>query len=379
MAEKRQSTRRDFLKGKAAADRVVDLADQAWQSSDSGTGPVAEAIAERPAADGPAYLVEIARRAMACQFQILLNAGQYPQGTEAAMAALDLIEELEDQLSVYREHSELSYLNHHAADEPMEVEAGLFHLLEQALEIYRDTGGAFDITASPLSRAWGFFRRAGKVPSQSELDEARSRVGSQHVRLDARRQTVAFGKPGMELSLNSIGKGYAVDRAGALLQASGVNDFLLHGGQSSVLAAGSRGAQPGTGWTIGLRHPLRPTLRLAEFQLEDCALATSGSGTQFFHHRGKRYGHLLDPRTGQPASGVYSATAVAPSAALADALATAMYVMGPELAREYCGHHKGIFAILVVPGGRSGTIKLHSAGSKNVAWRKLDGEGASFA
>ena len=190
----------------------------------------------------------------------------------------------------------------------MPVEPRLFAILQLAQQLYRDTDGALDITSGPLSEMWGFSRRQGRLPSDVEIAAALERVGMDDVVLDAANQTVAFRRPGVTLHLNSIGKGYALDRMAELLDADGVGHYLLHGGRSSVLARGDCPGGGRPGWTIGVPHPLRPADRLAELYLVDQALGTSGSGTQFFQHGGRRYGHLLDPRTGWPATGVYSAT-----------------------------------------------------------------------
>ena len=163
-----------------------------------------------------------------------------------------------------------------------------------------------------------------------------------------------FLQAGIEINLGSIGKGYALDRAGELLAECGVDDYLLHGGNSSVLARGAH-AELGAdgGWSVGVRDPLHPARRLGQLRVRDRALATSGSGTQFFVHHGKRYGHMLDPRTGQPAEGVLSATVLAPTAAEADALSTAFYVMGPEQTAAYCDQHPEIAALMFCPGTRA--------------------------
>jgi thiamine biosynthesis lipoprotein len=129
--------------------------------------------------------------------------------------------------------------------------------------------------------------------------------------------------------------------------------------------------EPGGGWIIGLRHPLRPAERLAEFVLRDQALSTSGSGTQFFIRRGRRYGHILDPRTGRPAEGLYSATVVAPTAAEADALSTAFYVMGPAAVSEYCVNQPNIGALLIIPGPREGDVRLLHFGLNEDQWRQV--------
>lgn len=367
----RRSTRRDFLKGRAAADRLLDLT-----NGPDAVEPEAQPPASRPPAfvvrETRNYLLHFSRRAMACEFEIYLDAAQYAEGAEAAVAALDRIDELEDQLSVYRDHSEISQLNQTAWREPVTVEPGLFSLLEQALEIFRATGGAYDITSGPLSKVWGFFRRAGRMPHEEEIAQALSHIGSQYVELDRAERTVRFLREGLEVNVNSIGKGYALDRAAEVLEDAGVGDFLFHGGQSSVLARGTHRDMPEQGWSVGLRHPLRPDRRIAQFFLRDQALGTSGSGTQFFQHQGKRYGHLLDPRSGKPAEGVYSATVIASTAAQADALATAFYVLGPEAALQFCQARPDLALLMVCPGERSGTIALHQHGLSEANFELLE-------
>lgn len=356
-----QSSRRDFLQGRAAVRAVEALADQIAPGEPDAALP--------PPGQAETYLVHLSRRAMACEFQCYLNAGQYPQGTEAALAGLDLVDALEDQLTVYRPHSEISRINAEAATAAVEVEPRLFQLLAQAAEIQRQTDGAFDITAGPLSELWGFTRRGGKVPDAASLAAARERVGTRWLVLDSSRHSVAFSRPGVQINLGAIGKGYALDRVAELLAAAGVGDFLLHGGHSSVLARGNHGGLPaGTGWLVGVRHPWRPERRLGELKVLDQALATSGSGTQFFEHGGRRYGHILDPRSGWPAEGVLSSTVLAPTAALADALSTAFYVLGPAAAADYTAAHPEVGSLLVTAGDRVGSVKVHTSGIAPDKW-----------
>jgi thiamine biosynthesis lipoprotein len=336
-----------------------------------------------------AFLVSVRRRAMACEFEVQLAASRDDDSMEHVFAALDLVETLESQMTVYRDDSEVIRINCEAAKRPVPVESRLFAIFQLAERLHAETHGAIDITSGPLSEAWGFSRRDGRLPSDAVIASALERVGMKHVVLDVRQQTVAFRRPGMNVNFNCIGKGYALDRMAELLASNLVDDYLLHGGKSSVLA---RGNQPGRrtageppagsrrapdsenshgGWIIGLRHPLRPTQRLAEFVLRDQALSTSGSGTQFFIRRGRRYGHILDPRTGRPAEGLYSATVVASTAAEADALSTAFYVMGPAAVSEYCLEHPGIGALLVIPGPREGDVRLLHFGLNDDQWRQV--------
>ena len=358
-----RSTRRQFLQGRSAADAVVDLI--------VGDDP---SDAPRQAAPG-AYLLRLARKAMACQFEFFFNAGQYPRANEFGLVALDLVDQLENQLSVFREESEVSRLNRHASDGPISVEGQLFELLEMSVELFRQTGGAFDVTAGPLSRVWGFVERAGAVPDKAKPRGARERVGSDALRLDRHSSTVQFLKPGVEINLGSIGKGYALDRCAALLVSAGIGDFLLHGGNSSVLARGAYGAREGAdGWMVGVRDPLRPRRRVGQLVVRDRALATSGTGVQYFMHDVRRYGHILDPRTGLPAEGVLSATVLAPSAAEADALATAFYVMGPDGVATYCADNPDIAAIIACPGTRGGSVEILRFGLNDEDWIEDDSE-----
>lgn len=365
----RKSSRRDFLKGKAAARAVADLARKAGPDDRPDLWPTE--------ATDQSCLIRVGREAMACRFEVLLVAGQYEGGTAASLEALDLVESLERQMTVFRQDSEISRLNRDCADGPVEVEPRLFELLELAIDLSEETDGAFDVTSAPLWRAWGFGQRAGRVPSDEELAQARQNVGSHLLELDSERRTLRFRHRGVELNLGGIGKGYALDRAAEILAAAGINDFLMHGGQSAILGRGStvttgggtcmmpvaRGRDAGTvGWVVGVRHPTQRNSRLAELRLRDRALGTSGSATQYFRHKGRRYGHILDPRTGQPAEGVLSVTVVAPTAAVADALSTAFYVVGPDGALEYCRSRPEIAAVLVVPARRGSGIEVRSIG-----------------
>ncbi len=312
------------------------------------------------------YLVHLARKAMAGEFEICLPVAIAGEATAAALEALDLIQSLERQLSFFKPDSDISEINRHAADAAVEVEPRLFKLLQGAMQLGRDSGGAYDLTATPLWEAWGFARRAGVIPSPEQLAEARSLVGGQWVELDEARKTVRFLRRGVRLNLGSIGKGYAVDRAVEHLLAAGVSDFLVHGGYSSVAARGSAAALSRP-WKIGVKDPLRDERRLGQIELHDRALGTSGAQFQSFRHRGRRYGHILDPRSGWPADGVLSVTVLAPTATEADALSTAFSVMGPEAAVSYCEKHPSIAAMVFASatGGAPGTPgrwELHHRG-----------------
>lgn len=306
------------------------------------------------------HTLVVGRDAMACRFEVCLNAGETADGTALAVEALDIVDEIEGALSVYRDSSELTRLNATAAGGWQAVSEDVFGLLVRARELHDLTDGAFDVASGALVRAWGFLERAGRVPDAATLAAARERSGMRLVELDPDGRRVRFARPGVELNPGAIGKGWAVDRAVDRLATAGVRSALVHGGQSSVRARGVHGPDlPGRrGWPVGLRDPLRPGRRLATIALADRALGTSGSGTQFFVDRGRRLGHILDPRTGRPAAGVVSATVLAPTAADADALATALYVLGPAGLDRIAPAGGDVGALLVVPAASPGAVRL---------------------
>ena len=322
--------RREFLHPRRLADiagPVLGIADELEEQTPSTSAPV---------------MLRFARRAMATTFEVILPFDT-PAAHEFAETALDEIDRLEAQLTVYRDTSEVSRLNATASRQPVRVEANLFELLAVAERIHRDTEGAFDISVGAMIKTWGFFRRAGRVPTQEECVAVRERIGMAHVLLDPQRQTVAYVRPGLEINLGSIGKGYALDRAAQLANA---RNILIHGGHSSILALGDE-AQVSRGWTVGLTDPERPQCRRALVHLRNRAMATSAITYQHIEHEGKKLGHLLDPRTAWPAEGMLSATVTAPTAAEADALATAFFILGVEKARIYCESHSDIGAVLI--------------------------------
>lgn len=350
---KSTSHRREFLKGRAAQ--------KALQNQISATPSTGS---PNPSANSNTYLLHITRKAMACDFQVFLNAGEHDHATEATVEALDLVEEIEDILSIYRSHSSASQLNQLGARQPVMVHPTLYQLLQQSKELWKATNGAFDITSSTLSKLWGFYQKDHRVPSQNEIESTLQQIGSQHLVLH-NDGSVTFDCPELQINLGSIGKGYALDRCHQHFVAHNISNYLIHGGLSSVLARGQRinQSQANLGWQIGLRHPLVPEQYLAHLWLDSVAAGTSGDANQFFYHQGKRFGHVLDPRTGYPVEKVLSATALCNTAAEADALATAFYVMGPTATAEYCQDNECGF-LIVEQGKLNRSTIIHAKGLK---------------
>lgn len=283
---------------------------------------------------------------MACDFQIRIldsHRNYIPKVQEA----FDLVDNLEAQLSAYRPSSEVSRINAAADCNPFPVEPQLLQLLNQAKQLSIETDGAFDITGAPYGRAWGFFDRQGRIPDHDEIAAIKSITGSRLLDIDLEMGTLHFRRSGVEINLGSIGKGYALDRAADLLRGNGIRDALLHAGFSTIMAVGDAPNSPSMGWSVGIQHPLNPDQNFAILQLVDSALATSGSGEQGFVVDEKRFGHIIDPRTGYPARDRLLSSAVAPTGALADALSTAFFVMDTEEIQTYCDSHPGVGALVV--------------------------------
>ncbi len=283
--------------------------------------------------------------AMGTVFEILVYGKDKLNLSAAARQALRQIVELDNQLSRWKSGSDICWINDHAAKKPVRVEPGLFELLRRSREIWSETKGAFDITVAPLVKAWGFYKKEGRLPSEETMKSAIETVGMNHVHLDEEASTIFFDRPGIEIDLGGIGKGYAVDRAVEFLETYKVTAALVNSGASTLYAIGSPPGQEG--WHIGIREPDDENNAIAAVELRDCSVSTSGAPEKVFEIEGKKYSHILDPRTGFPAKGMVSATAVAPSATDTDALATSFYILGVDWTAAYCNNRKEIKAILI--------------------------------
>ncbi len=321
----RSKTRRDFLKPtRSDDDHCVDPAGV----------PVG------------GHTVRVATRAMACEFSVIMNPGSHDHVSTVG-DVLEMVHEIEGWLSVYKPNSEISHINRLAATEPVRLRPDLYELLKTARQLHQQTNGAFDIAAGAQIQLWRDCRAEQRIPTAEELDTVLSRSGSHHLDLDDEASTVAFDTNGLQLDPGAIGKGFALDEAAAWLRKTedGPQSFLVHGGHSSLVARGQDFGK--TGGPVGMGNPLFTKKRLGTVLLRDQAMSTSGSNIQFFRHEGRRYGHILDPRTATPVEGMLSVTVLADSAATADALSTAFFVLGVETARIVCDNLSNVGAILV--------------------------------
>jgi len=306
--------------------------------------------------------VTLARHAMATRFELVLH-GEDPVALRAAgEEALAEVERIEDQLSLYRNTSEIAHLNARASREPVLVSPSLFQLLERAGRLSAETAGAFDITVAPLVRCWGFMGGTGQMPSREAVESARARVGMNLLQLDASNYTVRFARDGVMLDLGAIGKGYAIERAAEILREDGVTSAILHGGTSTVHAIGH--PPDGDAWKVALeRPPEDPTVPpplLATVLLKDESLSVSAVWGRSFQSADKTYGHVIDPRTGQPVDGALLSAVVLPSATETDALSTALLTLGGNGLHRIAGLRAGGRCLVVSREGKE--IKVASAG-----------------
>lgn len=292
-------------------------------------------------------LIHIKRRAMATEFGI-----SFPLGTNNAVfmgeRCLDLIHQLENQLSAYIPNSEIVTLNKNAFKNPVSVEPQLFQLLSKAKKLSIETNRGFDITSGKLIKMWGFFKGPKRVPTEEEIKEILPLFDSDSLILDKSKNSVFFNKPQIDINLGAIGKGYSLDQVKNLLvNKFGVSSFIISGGRSSILCGDLTDADS-KGWPIAINHPLRKDIAIAKVFIKNQALGISAATYNNFEVNGIKYGHVLNPSTGYPANGVATCVVAANDATTADALSTAFYVLGKNAAIEYCQTHKDV-GILILP------------------------------
>jgi FAD:protein FMN transferase len=269
------------------------------------------------------------------------------QARAAIASALAEIRRIDDLVSTHKPGSVISLVNRDGTDRMVPVGREIFDLLRVAEAISAASGGAFDVTVWPLSHLWDF-DSGGMIPSPAELGKNLPAVGYSRLIFNESDSSVGFSGSGMGLDLGAIAKGWAVDCAIGKLEASGIRDAIVDaGGDLRIL-----GSRPGKGfWRIGVQHPRDPGTLLATFELRDTAIVTSGDYERFFIVSGERYHHILDPATGQPARGCRSVTVLAPSAAEADACATAAFVLGPDKGIAFLQDRPGVRGFIVDAGG----------------------------
>jgi len=272
----------------------------------------------------------------------------------AAHAAIQLVDSL---MSNWTTTSEVARINRVADSVTTHVQPLVADVIARSLRVWHGSDHTFDITIEPLVRAWGFIGGPRRVPTDQEARAAWALVGAGDVAFDSAAGTIHFARRGMRIDLGGIAKGYAVDRAMDVLRARGVKAAIVDASGNMM----SLGTPPGSEhWRIGLRDPRDRVPYFARLWLDGDAISTSANYEQFVTKDGKRYGHIMDPRTGQPASGLLAVTLVAPDATTSDAWDTPLYILGLEAAKAKLVARTDIAAVLIQPGEGRDTVWVES-------------------
>ena len=267
-----------------------------------------------------------------------LNAGKY---FKTAIAEITRIENL---ISFWDSTSETSKINRNAGINPAKVSKELYNLIEKSIVISKLTDGAFDITYASMDKIWRFDGTMKEFPAKEDIQNSISKVGYKNIVLNKENKTVFLSKKGMKIAFGAIGKGYAADKAKQLLISEGAIAGIIN-------ASGDMntwGKQPdGEEWKVAITNPLNKNRAFAMLPIKNGAVVTSGNYEKFVTFYGKRYSHIIDPRTGYPATGIISTTVFAPSAELADALATSIFVMGIEVGMDRINQLHNIECVII--------------------------------
>jgi thiamine biosynthesis lipoprotein len=278
--------------------------------------------------------LEASVEAMGSAYSVVLYGEDRSRLEAAAEDAFEEVRRLDRMLSNYRRESEWSEVNRHAAERPVRVSAELFRLLSACVEYSRESEGAFDISVGPLMKVWGFYKGSGHLPHRAEVRGVLTKVGYRNILLDAGASTVRFTRPGVELDPGGIGKGYAVDRMVDVLRKDGIVSALVSASGSSIYALG---APPGeAGWKVRIRDPKNEAKTVTEVTLKNESMSTSGNYEKFFWADGRIYSHIMDPRTGFPATGMLSASVITPLTLDSEAWTKPFYING----RAWAAQHK---------------------------------------
>jgi thiamine biosynthesis lipoprotein len=300
----------------------------------------------RPAVPpGEPPLVERARLSMGSELRLTASTRDEASTVAAFDAVFEEFERLEALMSVWRPGSDVQRINEAAGDRAVRVSADVIEVLAIARQVSDWTGGTFDVTFGALTGLWKFDHdQDNTIPDPEAVRRLLPLVNYRNLVLDEAHQTAFLKRKGMRIHLGGIGKGYAIDRAVGLLHQRGVHDFMIQAG-GDLYVGGTRGDHP---WRLGIRDPRGPSDKsFATLELSNGTFSTSGDYERFFFKDGRRYHHILDLRTGEPARLCRSVTLVTGRAVLADALAKGVFILGPEAGLALLERLSGVEGVIV--------------------------------
>ena len=324
------------------------------------------ACTRRPASEG-AHLVERTRPSMGTELRLTAWTDDEPEVVAAFEAIFQEFDRLEGLLSNWQEDSDIQRLNAAAGKHPVRVGTELRDVLQTARQISDWTGGKFDVTFGVMSGLWRFDyqNQDSRIPDHNEVVRRRALINYRDLEVDERNGVAFLRREGMVVNVGGIGKGYAVDRARAILHDRRFRDFLIQFG-GDMYAAGHEGDRA---WKLGIQDPRGPANRIfATVDVSDSTFSTSGDYARSFLKDGRRYHHILDPATGEPSQGCRSVTILTGSATIADGLSTGVFVLGPERGMALIEQLPDVEGIIVssknevlVSSGLKGRVTLLSA------------------
>ncbi len=296
---------------------------------------------------------------MGSRFDLTIVAEDSLKALEYIDQALAEITRIEKLISSWDENSQTSAINRNAGIAPVVVDQELFDLIQRSLAISKLTDGAFDISYASMDRIWRFDGSMTGMPTAEQIRESVSRVGYENIVLDTEKHSVFLKEHGMKIGFGAIGKGYAADRAKQLLMDQGVPAGIINA--SGDMNTWGKQAN-GKDWTIAITNPLNKDHVFATLPMREGAVVTSGDYERFVSFNGVRYAHIINPKTGYPATGIISVTIFAKSAELADALATSVFVLGIEVGMDLIDQLPAVDVIIIGEDG-----KIHA--SRNIEIR----------
>jgi thiamine biosynthesis lipoprotein len=297
-------------------------------------------------------------------FEMIVEAKDIPEADTYIDMAVAEVSRLENLISDWIPTTPISEVNRNAGIKPIKVPQEVFDLVQRSIKISELTSGAFDISYASMDKIWKFDGSMTAMPTPEEIKKSVAKVGYKNIILDTKNNTIFLKEEGMKLGLGGIGQGFIADKIKALLISKGVVAGIVNvSGDINTWGKQLNGEK----WKVAIKNPLNKDKIFATFPLEDSAVETSGSYEKYVTFNGKRYSHIIDTRTGYPATGVISVSLFAKSTEFADALATGVFVMGVDVGLDLVNQLPGVGCIYVDDKG-----KIFA--SKNIDLKKFNNE-----
>ena len=265
-----------------------------------------------------------------------------------AQSAFEMVKSAEDKMSEWKLESEVSRINRSAGANTVAVSAETYDVISFAKNLSAQSRGAFDPTWAAFRGVWQFKKPPFHIPDSKQIEQAIKHVDYTAITLDSVTKSVGLSKPNMQLGLGAIAKGFAIDSAADALKKAGYANFIINGG-GDVYLAGQK--EPNAPWRVGIKHPRQSDGFIGYATPKDQAIVTSGDYEHHFTVGGKRYHHIIDVRNGYPANASVAVTVLAPKAMYADAIATAVFILGPLAGLELVKQYENVKVLVLSPDG----------------------------